>query len=339
METLPHLVPPLLSSDLDSVSKRVEEILMTEALSQYHLSEREIYLMTEMLGEMCRERDRELRMYSLEFSELSGAAGGWRRGRKGDSSNNPHLISIGEFLWDALLALIPTSPDRLTQPVIVNDTFDTKLCYYVKMTPPNKRTQRSLIDPLSTSLTSDSCYLINSDWYSNWETWVDSKNVKRNPTPIDNRDLRDNWRLTRSLIPHFTVKCLRDNEFIHLLSWFGLLANSIAVYVKGSELDLYPITIKSCVYGGASNLYRNVCITKDEPVRVLVDKIKFCFGIESNVETRVFIYFDRHRFYQFEDTSRPTAQLFPGQIVQLQIIRSDGTWEERSDVIPDIYSI
>lgn len=329
-----------LSPDLDTVTERVEQVLIEEAKSKYQLSESDLLLACTVIREMGQERYKQLSIFAREFAEISGATCGWRRGPYGDSCNNSHVISLGNFLWEGLLALLPTSHDRLTQPVIVHDTFNIQLCFFMKEKPPGKRTQRMCIDPLSTVTTANDCYLINSDWFSCWKKWVNScEDEEDRIRPIDNKALVNIWRVRRSLIPHFTVTCLRGKEIIHLLSWYTLSKQSMAIYVKGSELDLYPLTIRSCVYGATCNNHRTVCITKGKPVRELVDKIKFCFGICSNIETRVFFYFNKSKFYHFKDTSKSASQLFHGQIVQIQVIGRDGTWEERDDVIPDIYSI
>ena len=329
-----------LCPDLDTVTERVEQVLMEEATSKCQLSESDIPLACTVIQEMGKERYKQLSVFAREFAEISGATFGWRRGPYGDSCNNSHVISLGNFLWEELLALLPTSRDKLTQPVIVHDTFNIQLWFFMKEKAPDKRTQRLCIDPLSTVISTNDCYLINSDWFSCWKRWVNScENEVARLHPIDNEALVDIWRVRRSLIPHFTVTCLIERDFIRLLSWYTLSKRSMAIYVKGSELDLYPLTIRSCVYGATCSNHRIVCITKGKPVRELVDKIKFCFGIGSNIETRVFFYFNKSKFYHFKDTSMSSAQLFHGQIVQIQVIGRDGTWEERDDVISDVYSI
>ena len=341
----PLVSPSLLGSDLESVSAAAEQLLLTEAVAQWQLSDSEglTSLLSELLQEMCEERRRELRQYSREFEQLSGVAGGWRRGQHGNSCNNEQLVRLGNFLWEQLLDLLPTSDDRLTQPLIVNDTFDIKLYFYARTLPPDRRTQRSCSDPLSLTFPANSCYLVDSDWHSTWETWTDPESPKSSekrvhPGPIDNAALVDTWRLKRSLVHNFTVTYLREAEFLCLVSWYGMLAGSEAVLVGGVEIDLYPLTIRSCIYGGASDRHRTVCIPKYRPMSELVDKIKFVFGIHSDVETRVFIYFNKSKFSHFKDTSQQSNQLFHGQIVQLQVVEADGTWAERSDIVLACYS-
>ena len=340
------LVPPsLLGSDLGSVSAAAEQLLLTEAVAQWQLSESEelISLLSEVLQEMCEERERELRRYSREFEQLSGVAGGWRRGQQGNSCNNEQLVQLGNFLWEQLLDLLPTSEDRLVQPLIVNDTFDTQLYFYARIPAPDRRTQKTCQNPLSLMYPANSCYLVDPDWYSTWSTWTDAEPPKvsdksNDPGPIDNAALVDTWRLKRSLVPYFTVTCLIDTEFLCLLSWYGMSAGSEAVRVGSAETDLYPLTIRSCIYGGAHDHHRIVCIPKNRPMSELVSKIKFVFGLLPDVETRAFIYFDKTKFSHFKDTTQQSNQLFHGQIVQLQRVEPDGTWAERNDIVNSRYS-
>ena len=341
----PPVSPSILGSDLESVSAAAKQLLQMEAVDQLRLSESKglIALLSELLQEMCEERNRELRKYAREFEELSGAAGGWRRGHNGNSCNNEQLVRLVNFLWEQLLDLLPTSKDRLTQPLIVNDTFDIKLSFYARTPPPDIRTQRPCIHPFSFTFPANRCYLVDSDWYSTWEIWTDTESPngsgKRvHPGPIDNTALVDTWRLKRSLVPYFTVTCLRETEFLCLVSWYGMSEGSEAVHVGGMEIDLYPLTIRSCIYGAASDHQRIVCIPKNRPMSELVDKIKFIFGIHSDIETKVFIYFNKSKFSHFADTSRQSNQLFHGQIIQLQMKERNGMWAERSDIVPACFS-
>ena len=330
---------PLISPDLWRVGETAKELLLTDLLPAVHLwaPDETPSLVSEVVRELCEQRVQELRLFAEEFSLLSGAGCGWRRGQDGDSSNNSTLVSLGSFLWSQLLALTPYSPDRLPQAVVAHHEFHTRLWFYVRSPPPDLSKQHSLID--ADTDTGSGRFLISCRWYDKWVALTNMGDGKKSGAklgPIDNSSLREEgWKLRRSLLHSLTVGIIGGREWSCLLSWYGLAQGSMVVCGHNElGLELYPITILSCVHGAPPSLYRRVSVGSNQPLNELVEKVKYQYGVAREKESRLFVYFNRNSFYRVQDLSElASVRLFNGQIVQLQLQLADGTWEERNDVI------